>query len=64
MHNWQYPDHGIDDLDAALSEAGKLLGRKGGKASSEAKTAAARRNGQKGGRPPKNTTEEDQHAQD
>lgn len=58
MKKWEYPAHGIDPLDAALSEAGKLLGRKGGKTTSEAKAQAARRNGQKGGRP-KNAKEED-----
>jgi hypothetical protein len=35
--------------------AAVTLGRKGGKATSEAKTAAARANGRKGGRP-KNVT--------
>jgi hypothetical protein len=32
------------------------LGRKGGKVTSEAKTAAARENGKRGGRPVKQTT--------
>lgn len=34
-----------------ISEAAAALGRKGGKAKSEAKTKAARENGKKGGRP-------------
>lgn len=36
-----------------LSKAAAALGRKGGKAKSEAKTKAARENGKKGGRPRK-----------
>lgn len=44
-----------DSIDLALSEAGKLLGRKGGlaggKSKSERKRMAARENGKKGGRP-------------
>ena len=34
-----------------LSDAAAALGRKGGKAKSDAKAAAARANGRKGGRP-------------
>lgn len=36
-----------------INSAAALLGRKGGKAKSEAKTAAVRANGKKGGRPRK-----------
>jgi hypothetical protein len=39
------------------NRAAVSLGRKGGKAKSEAKAAAARLNGQKGGRPPSIQTE-------
>ena len=39
-----------------VHDAAALLGRKGGKAKSERKAAAARANGRKGGRPKKNTT--------
>ncbi len=38
---------------ARKNTAAVALGRKGGKAKSEAKTAAARENGKKGGRPRK-----------
>lgn len=34
-----------------LSEAARLIGRKGGKSKSEKKRAASRRNGKLGGRP-------------
>ncbi len=37
---------------SALSSAAALLGRKGGKVKSPAKTAAVRENGKLGGRPP------------
>jgi general stress protein YciG len=43
----------LDNLDT--SRAAATLGRKGGQARSEAKTAAARENGKKGGRPRKKT---------
>ena len=46
-----------DSIDLALSDAGKLLGRKGGlsggKSKSERKRIAARENGKLGGRPKK-----------
>jgi hypothetical protein len=42
----------LDDIDD-ISSAASLLGRKGGQAKSERKTAAARANGKKGGRPKK-----------
>lgn len=35
-----------------MAQAAAILGKKGGQAKSEAKTAAARENGRKGGRPP------------
>lgn len=41
----------IDDL--GFKEAARLLGRKGGKATTKAKAAAARENGKQGGRPRK-----------
>ncbi len=40
-----------------MSEVARELGRRGGRVRSEAKTAAARRNGQMGGRPRKRPTE-------
>jgi hypothetical protein len=43
---------GFDDVSSAAS----LLGRKGGQAKSERKTAAVRENGKKGGRPKKEGT--------
>ena len=43
------PDKGVD-----ISTAAATLGRKGGRAKSEAKTRAARENAKKGGRPRKN----------
>jgi hypothetical protein len=39
--------------DVGFKEAARLLGRRGGKAKSDAKTEAARLNGRKGGRPRK-----------
>lgn len=40
-------------MDEAVKKYLTRIGKKGGKAVSEAKTEAARRNGAKGGRPPK-----------
>lgn len=40
-------------MDRELSEAARLLGRKGGQVSTPKKAAAARENGKKGGRPRK-----------
>jgi len=40
-----------DGLDGITSQAAALLGRRGGKSTSESKQAAARMNGQRGGRP-------------
>lgn len=39
------------DITSAITSAAAALGRKGGSAKSEAKTAAVRANGAKGGRP-------------
>lgn len=43
----------IHKVNNDLSTAAAALGRKGGSARSEAKTAAVRENGRKGGRPKK-----------
>ena len=40
-------------IDDSLTKAAAALGRKGGQAKSERKTAAVRENGKKGGRPKK-----------
>jgi hypothetical protein len=40
-------------MTKAESQAAQLLGRKGGQSKSDAKAAAARENGKKGGRPRK-----------
>jgi hypothetical protein len=40
-----------ENIEWAVSEAAKTLGRKGGSSKSEAKQAAVRENGKKGGRP-------------
>jgi hypothetical protein len=41
------------ECDASKNPAAVALGRLGGRIRSEAKAAAARRNGRRGGRPPK-----------
>jgi len=40
-----------DGIDGITSHAAALLGRRGGKSTSESKQAAARANGKRGGRP-------------
>jgi hypothetical protein len=48
---------GVFGSKAWMSEVARELGRRGGRVRSEAKTAAARRNGQMGGRPRKRPPE-------
>lgn len=50
---WQLPIGFSPDRRQELTSAAAALGRKGGQATTEAKQAAARENGKKGGRPRK-----------
>ncbi len=50
---FKLPNPSTEPKRSGLSKAAQQLGRKGGKSTSGAKVMAARTNGRKGGRPPK-----------